>query len=160
MKIHGVRLLVVLLLNIAGWATSGVSGPPSLADGIERADSAYRRLPVSLSTYNAAVREICNELETVRLPEFTSSLKKLGVSFDWPKLGFPLRHVEAPTSPAIASATDAGVPVVAGYKTRQAPLYPPEGLFVDATAIYDRAAGHPRFAIRYKAGDVILNGRP
>jgi pimeloyl-ACP methyl ester carboxylesterase len=160
MKIHGVRLLVVLLLNVAGWATSGVSGPPSLADGIERADSAYRRLPVSLSTYNAAVREICNELETMRLPEFTSSLKKLGVSFDWPKLGLPLRHVEAPSSRSIASATDAGVPVVAGYETRQAPLYPPEGLFVDATAIYDRAAGRPRFTIRYKAGNVMLNGRP
>ena len=104
MKIHGVRLLVVLLLNVAGWAN--------------------RRLPVSLSTYNAAVLEICNELETMRLPEFTSSLKKLGVSFDWPKLGLPLRHVEAPSSRSIASATDAGVPVVAGYETRQAPLYP------------------------------------
>jgi hypothetical protein len=160
MKIHGVRLLVVLLLNVAGWATSGYLDRPPWPMGLKEQTLPPGVSPVSLSTYNAAVREICNELERVRLPEFTSSLKKLGVSFDWPKPGFPLRHVEAPTSPAIASATDAGVPVVAGYETRQAPLYPPEGLFVDATAIYDRAAGHPRFAIRYKAGDVILNGRP
>jgi pimeloyl-ACP methyl ester carboxylesterase len=49
--------------------------------------------------------------------------------------------------------------VVAGYDTREAPLYPPEGLFVDATAIYDRPAGHPRFSIRYATTDVMLKGR-
>jgi pimeloyl-ACP methyl ester carboxylesterase len=49
--------------------------------------------------------------------------------------------------------------VVAGYDTRDAPLYPPEGLFVNATAIYDRLAGHPRFSIRYATTDVMLKGR-
>jgi pimeloyl-ACP methyl ester carboxylesterase len=56
-------------------------------------------------------------------------------------------------------AADAGIPVLVGYETREAPLYPPEGLFVDATAIYDRVAGRPRFSLRYRANKVTLNGR-
>ena len=59
----------------------------------------------------------------------------------------------------MAGAADAGIPVVAGYDTREAPLYPPEGLFVDATAIYDRVAGRPKFSLRYRASEVMLNGR-
>jgi len=74
-------------------------------------------------------------MQTTRVSEFESSLKNLGVSFESPNVGLPLRHVEVPTSPSMASAAEAGIPVVAGYDTREAPLYPPEGLFVDATAI-------------------------
>jgi pimeloyl-ACP methyl ester carboxylesterase len=159
MKIHLGRLLVVLLLHVATCAANQVSASPSLADRIARADSAYRSLPISLSAYNNAVLEICKQLETARLSEFTSSLKKLGVLFDSPKVGLPLRHLEVPTSPSNVRAADAGVPVVAGYDTREAPVYPPEGLFVDATAIYDRVAGRPRFSLRYKASVVMLNGR-
>jgi len=123
--------------------------PRGAADrGRHRGDPDCRVDPQS---NNSAILEICKELETVRLSEFESSLKGLGVSFDWPKVGLPLRHVEVPTSHSIAGAADAGIPVVAGYDTREAPLYPPEGLFVDATAIYDRVAGRPRFSLRYKA---------
>jgi pimeloyl-ACP methyl ester carboxylesterase len=98
-------------------------------------------------------------MEVQKPSQFAANLKKLGVSFDWPKVGLPLRHVEVPTSHSIAGAADAGIPVVAGYDTREAPLYPPEGLFVDATAIYDWVAGRPRFSLRYKASAVMLNGR-
>jgi triacylglycerol esterase/lipase EstA (alpha/beta hydrolase family) len=154
-----VRLLVVLLLPAAAWAANQTSAPPSLADRVAKADSAYRSLPISLSAYNTAVRQICEELETVPLSEFESSLKGLGVSFESTKVGLPLRHVEVSASGSNTSAADAGVPVVAGYDTREAPLYPPEGLFVDTTAIYDRVAGRPRFSLRYKASVVMLNGR-
>src|SRR6202008_4032995 len=68
-------------------------------------------------------------------------------------------HVEFPPPSAIVRPSEVGVPVVAGYDTRDAPLYPPEGLFVNATAIYDRLAGHPRFSIRYATTDVMLKGR-
>jgi pimeloyl-ACP methyl ester carboxylesterase len=98
-------------------------------------------------------------MQTIRLAQFESRLKSLGVSFDWPNVGLPLRHVEVPPSTAIVGASEAGIPVVAGYDTSKAPLYPPEGLFVDATAIYNRAAGHPRFSIRYMASQMRLNGR-
>ena len=107
MKNQLVRLLAVLLLHVAaGAAEASVSR--SLVDWIARADSAYRSLPISLSAYNSAVLEICKELETVRLSEFESSLKGLGVSFDSPKVGLPLRHVEVPASGSNTSAADAG----------------------------------------------------
>ena len=159
MKNYAGTFLIILLVNVAGWATNVVSGPPPLTESIARADSAYRSLPVTLAAYNAAVREICEDMQTIRLAQFKSRLKSLGVSFDWPKLGLPLRHVEVPTSHSIAGAADAGIPVVAGYDTREAPLYPPEGLFVDATAIYDRVGGRPRLSLRYQASTVMLNGR-
>ncbi|MEA3204831.1 MAG: hypothetical protein QOG92_452, partial [Verrucomicrobiota bacterium] len=108
--------------------------------------------------YNFAVRELCVAMEVQKPSQFAANLKKLGVSFDWPKVGLPLRYVEVPTSHSVAGAADPGIPVVAGYDTRGAPLYPPEGLFVDATAIYDRVAGRPRFSLRYKASVVMLNG--
>jgi hypothetical protein len=152
-------LLVVLLLPVAACAANEASASPSLADQIARADSAYRSLPISLSAYNSAVLQICKELESVRLSELKSGLKRLGVSFDSPKVGLPLRRVEVPTSPSNASAANAGIPVVAGYDTRGFPLYPPEGLFVDATAIYDWVAGRPRLSLRYQASVVMLNGR-
>jgi pimeloyl-ACP methyl ester carboxylesterase len=159
MKNYVGTFLTIVLLNVAGWATNAVSGSPLLAESIARADSAYRSLPVTLAAYNAAVREICEEMQTTRVSEFESSLKNLGVSFESPNVGLPLRHVEVPTSPSMASTAEAGIPVVAGYDTREASLYPPEGLFVDATAIYDRVAGRPRFSLRYRASKVMLNGR-
>ncbi len=159
MKNYVGTFLTIVLVNVAGWATNAVSGSAALAESIARADSAYRSLPVTLAAYNAAVREICEDMQITRVSEFKSSLKNLGVSFEPPSVRLPLRHVEVPPSPAIAGPAEAGVPVVVGYDTREAPLYPPEGLFVDATAIYDRPAGHPRFSIRYATTDVMLKGR-
>jgi pimeloyl-ACP methyl ester carboxylesterase len=151
--------LTIVLVNIAGWETNAISGSAPLAESIARADSAYRSLPAMLAAYNAAVREICEDMQTTGVSEFKSSLKNLGVSFKSPKVRLPLRHVEVPPPPDVAQPSEAGVPVVAGYDTRAAPLYPPEGLFVDATAIYDRPAEHPRFSIRYATTEVMLKGR-
>ena len=49
-------------------------------------------------------------MEVQKPSQFASNLKKLEVSFDSPKVGLPLRHVEVPTSPSMASAADAGIP--------------------------------------------------
>ena len=148
-----------LLFGGAACATCSEPSPPSLSAQVRNADAAYQSLPASLAAYNLTVRELCGAMEVQKPSQFASNLKKLGVSFDSPKVGLPLHHVEVPTSPSMASAADAGIPVVAGYDTREAPLYPPEGLFVDATAIYDRVAGRPRFSLRYRASKVTLNGR-
>ena len=114
--------LTIVLVNVGGWATNAVSGSAPLAESIARADSAYRSLPVTLAAYNVAVREICEDMQPTRVSEFKSSLKNLGVSFASPNVRLPLRHVEVPPSPAIAGPAEAGVPVVAGYDTRGAPL--------------------------------------
>jgi pimeloyl-ACP methyl ester carboxylesterase len=148
----------LLLFGGATCATGADASSPSLSAQVRNADAAYQSLPGSLVAYNFAVRELCVAMEVQKPSQFAANLKKLGVSFDWPKVGLPLRYVEVPTSHSVAGAADPGIPVVAGYDTRGAPLYPPEGLFVDATAIYDRVAGRPRFSLRYKASVVMLNG--
>jgi pimeloyl-ACP methyl ester carboxylesterase len=159
MKKYGGMFLTVLLVNVACWATEAESGSAPLAESIAKADSAYRSLPLMLVAYNAAVREICEDMQTTGVSEFQSSLKNLGITFESPKVRLPLRDVEVPPPPAVVGLSEVGVPLVAGYDTREAPLYPPEGLFVNATAIYDRLAGHPRFSIRYATTEVMLKGR-
>src|ERR1700719_1668983 len=130
MKNYVGTFLTIVLLNVAGWATHAVSGSAPLAESIARADSAYRSLPITLAAYNAAVREICEEMQTTRVSEFKSSLKNLGVSFESPNVRLPLRHVEVPPSPAIAVPAEAGVPVVARYDNQETAVYPPEGAFL------------------------------
>ena len=137
--------LTIVLVNVAGWETNAVSGSAPLAESIAKADSAYRSLPAMLAAYNAAVREICQDMQTTGVSEFKSSLQNLGVSFESPKVRLPLRHVEVPPPPASGRPAEAGVPVVAGYDTREASLYPPEGLFVDATAISTAPRGTQDF---------------
>jgi hypothetical protein len=44
----------------------------------------------------AAVREICEGMQTTGVSEFKSNLKNLGVSFESPNVRLPLRHVEVP----------------------------------------------------------------
>ena len=159
MTIRLVGFSAIVLLGLAGCATSPISAPPSLADLIAKVDTAYGNLPSSRPAYNSAVREICAQLETSHPQEFISSLKKLDVSFDSPNIGLPLRHVEIPAPTTEANVAEVGIPVVLGYETKAAPLYPPEGLFVDATAIYDPPTRRLRFLIRSKTGRVVLNGR-
>ena len=79
--------LTIVLVNIAGWEPYAISGSAPLAESIARADSSYRSLPVTLAAYNAAVREICEDMQTTGVSEFKSSLKNLGVSFESPKVG-------------------------------------------------------------------------
>ena len=148
-----------LLLQGAGCATNPGSPPPSLAASVEKADAAYRNLPTSLPLYNLTVREICAAMEMETPTQFVSSLQKMGIAFDSPKIELPLRGVELATPPLASKEPRAGIPMVLEYETKNAPLYPPEGLFVDATAIYDRTSGRPRFSILSKESDVKLNGR-
>jgi hypothetical protein len=59
----------------------------------------------------------------------------------------------------VSNRAEAGIPIVLGYETKTAAFYPPEGLFLDASAIYDRSAGVPRFSLLDQRTTVILNGR-
>jgi pimeloyl-ACP methyl ester carboxylesterase len=147
-----------LLLEGAGAATNSGAAPPSLAASVESADSAYRHLPASLPAYNLAVREICAAMEAENTTQFVSSLHQLGVAFASPQVALPLDHAEISGPPLGSNAMQAGIPLLLGYQTKRAPLYPPEGLFVDATAIYDRTNGQRRFAILSGTSEVKLNG--
>ena len=159
MKTYPLRCLVIALLALSGLAATKVQATPALAGYVAEADAAYRNLPGSLSAYNSAISGICQAVQIGATQEFAASLTKLGVSFDPPGIRLPLRLVQiAPPSPG-SNGTEAGIPVVLGYETNTATLYPPEGLFVDATAIYDRSAGVPRFSLLVGRTTVMLRGR-
>ena len=158
MKLGFIGFIALVLPGFANGATTGVTPTATLANYVAEADTAYRNLPTSLSAYNSAVRRICDVMQAGNPREFAARLKMLGVSFNSPQIGLPLRHVQVATGPASNRIT-AGIPMVLGYETKNAPLYPPEGLFLDATAIYERSAGKPRFSILYQRTTVTLNGR-
>jgi hypothetical protein len=158
-SIASLGFVACLLLEAAGAATKSGPAPPSLAASVESADAAYRHLPGSLPAYNLAVREICAAMEMETTAQFVSSLKALGVGFDSPKVALPLHDVEIAMPPLASNEMRAGIPLLLGYETKKAPLYPPEGLFVDATAIYGRVAGQRRFSILAGASEAELNRR-
>jgi hypothetical protein len=157
-SIASLGFVACLLLEVAGGATNPAHPPPSLAAWLKSADAAYRHLPASLSAYNLAVREICAAMEMETPAQFVSSLHGLGVAFDLPKVALPLHHIENVGLPLASSETRAGIPLLLAYETKKAPLYPPEGLFVDATAIYSRTDGLRRFSILSRTSEVKLNG--
>jgi hypothetical protein len=113
-----------------------VGSPAAFPSGL--GGKCRRRLPASLSAYNLAVREICAAMEMETTAQFVSSLHELGVAFDSPKVALPLHDVEIVGPPLASNEMRAGIPLLLGYETKKAPLYSPEGLFVDATAIYGR----------------------
>jgi hypothetical protein len=157
MRLGFIGFIAEVLPCFADGATTDVTPTATLAKYVAEADTAYRNLPASLSAYNSAVREICDVMQA-RPREFAARLKVLGVSFNSPQIGLPLRHVQVAPVPASNRIT-AGIPMVVGYETKNAPLYPPEGLFLDATAVYDRSADKPTFSILYQRTTVTLNGR-
>jgi pimeloyl-ACP methyl ester carboxylesterase len=158
MKTYPLCLLAIALLGFSSLATTGVPASPTLADYVAEADAAYRNLPRSLLAYDSAVREICQAMQADTTEQFAASLRKVGVSFNSPRIRLPLRRVQIAAPSPGSNGAEAGIPVVLGYETKTAPLYPPEGLFLDASAIYDRSGGTPRFSLLYQRTTVILNG--
>jgi len=61
--------------------------------------------------------------------------------------------------PLGSNRLEVGIPMVVGYETKNARLYPPEGLFLDATAIYDRSPRGSRFLLLSQGTAVTLKGR-
>ena len=87
-----------------------------------------------------------------------SKLKDLGVFLVLPKIPLPLRRIEISVPPRTGPGETAGIPVVLGYETKNAPLYPPEGLFVDACVLYERDSGEARVEIQTESDHIVLNG--
>ena len=149
---------LAIALGLGACATKPLNAPSSLASAAAKADAALNHRPISLSAYNAAVREICIELANSNPRESASRLKDLGVFLVLPKIPLPLRRIEISIPLRTEPGETAGIPVVLEYETKDAPLYPPEGLFVDACVLYERASGEARVELRTESGDIVLNG--
>ncbi len=130
------RIITALaLFCLTGCAMTTPVKKADLQSAVDAAENAYFRLPASLPAYNSAVRKLVESLEKSEPTELARSLTKLGVNVDYPNIGLPLQHIEFANQSADPTAL--GIPVVLGYGSSRAPLYPPEGLFVDATAVYE-----------------------
>jgi pimeloyl-ACP methyl ester carboxylesterase len=151
-------VFLAIALGLAACTTTPVSAPSSLANAVAKADAAFNHRPISLATYNATVREICIELANSHPKESAAKLNDLGASLILPKIPLPLRRIEISIPPRKEPGGTVGIPVVLEYETKDAPLYPPEGLFVDACVLYERASGEARVEVRTESGDIVLNG--
>jgi pimeloyl-ACP methyl ester carboxylesterase len=152
-------VFLAIALGLAACATTSVRTPSSLANAVAKADAALNYRPISLATYNAAVREICVGLANSDPRDCASQLKDLGVALVLPKIPLPLRRIEISVPPQTGPGETAGIPVVLEYETKDAPLYPPEGLFVDACVLYERGSGGAKVEVRTESGDIVLNGK-
>jgi pimeloyl-ACP methyl ester carboxylesterase len=152
-------VLLAIVLGLMACATPPIGTRSSLADAVAKADAAFNDRPISLAIYNAAVREICAGLSTSDPRDSASQLKDLGVALVLPKIPLPLRRIEISVPPQTGLGETAGIPVVLEYDTNDAPLYPPEGLFVDACFLYERGAGGAKVEVRTEPGDILLKGK-
>jgi pimeloyl-ACP methyl ester carboxylesterase len=143
MKTRIVFAIALLFLN--GCATLPPVKKGDLHSASEEADTAFSRLPSALPAYNRAVRELAEKLEKSGPDEFADALSRHGVAFEYPHIGLPLNHVEVPDPPADPKSL--GIHVLLEYDTANAPLHPPEGLFVDATAVYEHSGGKRIFRL-------------
>jgi pimeloyl-ACP methyl ester carboxylesterase len=150
---------LAIALGLAACATTTIRTPSSLANAVAKADAALDYRPISLVTYNAAVREICVGLANSDPRDCASELKDIGVALVVPQIPLPLRLIEISVPPRTGPGETAGIPVVLEYETKDAPLYPPEGLFVDACVLYERGPGGAKVEVRTESGEIVLNGR-
>jgi len=143
-------VLLAILLGLSGCATSQVS--PRASKLTTQADLALAELPGSLPAYNQAVRKLVLDLSK----DLATHPQQIGIELEAPPSTLPLHHIEVLPN---ADPRKLGVPVVLGYETAGAKLYPPEGLFVDATAYYDNTAGRKRIVLTKDPGTISVLGR-
>lgn len=134
---------------MSGCATS--QNTPRVSKLTSQADLALANLPGSLPVYNQAVRKIVLDLSK----DLATHPQQLGLALEAPISTLPLHHIEVLPK---ADPDKLGVPVVLGYETTGAKLYPPEGLFVDATAYYDNTAGRKRIVLTKESAPISFQG--
>ena len=146
------------LLCMSGCTTTRSVSPLGEQSAVEAADKAYRQLPSSLPAYNSAVRVLAERLEKTGPAGFGETLKQIGVGFSYPQTGLTLKHVEVSEEPADPNAF--GVPVVLEYDAANSPIYPPEGLLVDAAAVCRKIDGKFQLSLLHAQKNLTVNSRP
>jgi pimeloyl-ACP methyl ester carboxylesterase len=134
MKNQFACLFVLLLGFLLSSCVTNDPTPVELARYIQQAEGRSYHLSAGPHSYNLAVRQLCEEMERGIPGSMLSALRRAGVTVNLPKVDLPLRHMEVIDSEK-SSRNEVGVAVVLEYETSAHAIYPPEGLFVDATVI-------------------------
>ncbi len=141
-------LVVAALLAFSGCASPRVAAPDHVRRQFAAAELSYRELaPDDTRAYNTALSSIARHLDRASPAVLRSELDQAGVKIDKPAVQLPLlRYHAVPTSPRPNDAAGIGAPVLLEYDTTGTSIYPREGMFLSATAIYQRVHNQPRLS--------------
>ena len=141
-------MVIAAVVLCTGCASTQVASSDRLRRDIAAADSAYRRLvPNDARAYNNALNAITQDVDRVTPALLHSELRLAGVKLDEPAVELPLvRYHGVRTSPRPKQSLAIGAPVVLEYDTSRASIYPREGMFLPATAIYRRVQNEPHLS--------------
>ena len=154
-------IAIAAVILSSGCASTRVASPDRLRRDIATADSAYRELARNdTRAYNDALKSIMREVDLTTPAELRSDLSAAGVRIDEPAVKLPLaRYHAVRTSPQPVRPLAIGAPVVLEYETSGASIYPREGMFLPATAIYQRKSGQPHLSFIAGPENLTLGGR-
>jgi pimeloyl-ACP methyl ester carboxylesterase len=151
MKVESVRsfaIVIAALFGFSGCASPRVASPDHLRRQIAAAEVSYRELaPDDTPAYNTALGSIARHLDRVTPAVLHSELSQAGVKIDEPAVQLPLvRYHAVRTSPQPHDSSAIGAPVLLEYDTSGAPIYPRDGMFLSATAIYQQVDKQPHLS--------------
>jgi len=153
--------VAIAALWLVGCAAAPISSRPALERKIAFADSAYRELhPENLLRYNSAIADLAREMERSEPTAFAAQLERSGVSLNLPSSKLPLVrfHLVRDTAKS-APATFIGVPMLIEYDTKHAPLHPPEGMLLPATALYTHDSRGGRLSLLVERKSIVVRGQ-
>lgn len=157
---HANRIAVftAALVVFSGCASTRIASPDHLRRDVAAAEVAYRRLaPDRTRAYNAALHSIVRQLDRTTPAALRTELGHAGVKIAEPPVKLPLvRYHTVPRSATLNSSSAVGAPVVLEYDTSGTSIYPREGVFLAATAIYQRVHNQPRLSFVAEGNNITL----
>jgi triacylglycerol esterase/lipase EstA (alpha/beta hydrolase family) len=152
-SVSKITVAIAVLVAFTGCATTRVASVNHLGRDIAAAESAYRKLaPDRTRAYNVALGSIARDADLATPKALRSELSLAGVRIDEPAVQLPLvRYHAVRTSLPPGESLAIGAPVILEYDTTRTPIYPRDGLFLSATAIYRRV--HGAMHLSFIAGD-------
>lgn len=139
---------IAVVIACTGCASTRVASPDCLRRDIAAADSAYRDFaPNDTRAYNNALNSIARDVDLTTPAVLHTELRQAGVTIDEPAVRLSLvRYHAVRTLPQPNESLAIGAPVVLEYDTRRASIYPRDGMFLSATAIYQRVHNQPHLS--------------
>ncbi len=152
MKIATTAIPILIALSLVGCASIPIESR------LAEADNATLALPTDIPRYNAAARALCEAVDSPDPATWSERLTSLGVRLTLPDTDLPLVAIRVIAISDRFVTGSIGTPLVLEFDTASHPLHPPEGLYVNATAIYSPAPDGPRLRILTSTNEVDLFG--
>ena len=153
-----VAVFIATLVAFTGCASTRVTSSDHLRRDVAAAELAYRELaPNHTRAYNAALDSIARNLDLTTPAVLRGELSQAGVKIAEPAVELPLvRYHAVRRSPRLDISLAVGAPVVLEDDTSRAPIYPRDGMFLSATAIYQRVRNQPHLSFIADENSVTL----